>query len=118
MLNKSSDQPAHSHSLIRIFSGRILDRQSDAKFLHADKEDSDQTAGCAGGFVFVERICHIAVQLNKIRKKGILSLTALHAFMYLMSRDTVFPTRLQVRPAKTQISLRIRAVGSESSLSA
>ena len=30
-----------------------------------------------------------------------------------MSRDTAFPARLNVRPAMTQISLRIRAVWSE-----
>ena len=33
-----------------------------------------------------------------------------------MSRGTVFPTRLHEHPAKTQISLRIRAVWSESTL--
>ena len=35
-----------------------------------------------------------------------------------MSRATAFPTRLHLRPAKTQISLRIRAVWSEFPLSA
>ena len=34
-------------------------------------------------------------------------------FVYEMSRDTAFPTRLHVRPAKTHISLRIRAGWSE-----
>ena len=35
-----------------------------------------------------------------------------------LSRGTAFPTKLHVRPAKTLISLRMRAVWSESSLSA
>ena len=35
-----SDQPAHSHSLIRIFTRRILDRiAKDLKFLHVDNEE-------------------------------------------------------------------------------
>ena len=38
-----SDQPAHSRSLIRNFSGRILESQ-ESKFVDADIEDSDQTA--------------------------------------------------------------------------
>ena len=33
---------------------------------------------------------------------------------YIMSRDTAFPTRLHVCPAKTQISLHFRAVWSDS----
>ena len=37
--------------------------------------------------------------------------------VYNMSRDTAFPTRLLRRLAKTQISVRIRAVWSESSMS-
>ena len=35
-----------------------------------------------------------------------------------MSRGTEFPTRLHVRPAKTQISMRFHVVWSESSLAA
>ena len=35
--------PAHSRSLIRIFTGRIW-IANDAQFIHADNEDSDQTA--------------------------------------------------------------------------
>ena len=42
MLSKDSDHPVHSCSLIRIFTGHILDSLKDAKFLHADKEVSDQ----------------------------------------------------------------------------
>ena len=38
-----SDQPAHSRSLIRNFSGRISESQ-ESKFVDADIEDSDQTA--------------------------------------------------------------------------
>ena len=41
--NKDSGQPAHLRSLIRIFSGYIWIAK-DAKLLHADNEDSDQTA--------------------------------------------------------------------------
>ena len=41
--SKDSDQPAHSRSLIRIFTDRILIAK-DATFLGADKEDSKQTA--------------------------------------------------------------------------
>ena len=44
-------------------------------------------------------------------------LTEVIETMLSMSRGKVFPTRSHVRPAKTQISLRIRAVWSESSLS-
>ena len=36
--SKEPDQHAHSCSLIRIFTGRILDSRN-AKFLHADNED-------------------------------------------------------------------------------
>ena len=39
--SKDSDQPAHSHSLIRIFTGRILFYSKDAKFLPVDNADSD-----------------------------------------------------------------------------
>ena len=46
------------------------------------------------------------------------SVVYLHQYIvavnYTISRDTAFPTRLHVRPAKTQISLRIRAVWSVS----
>ena len=41
--SENSDQPAHSRSLIRIFTGRILNSK-DAIFLHADNEVSNQTA--------------------------------------------------------------------------
>ena len=41
--SEDSDQPAHSRSLIRIFMGRTWVAK-DAKFLHADNEDTDQTA--------------------------------------------------------------------------
>ena len=40
------DQTVHSHSLIRIFTRGILDSQG-CKVLHADNEDSDQTARIA-----------------------------------------------------------------------
>ena len=40
---EDSDQPAHPRSLIGIFTERILDSK-DVKFLHANNEDSDQTA--------------------------------------------------------------------------
>ena len=39
--SEDSDQPAHSRSLIRIFIARIL-IATNAKFLHADNEHSDQ----------------------------------------------------------------------------
>ena len=39
---ENSNQPAHSRSLIRIFTGRWT--AEDTKVDHADKEDSDQTA--------------------------------------------------------------------------
>ena len=45
--SEDSDQPAHSRSLIRIFTKRIFDRQECEGFLgffHAGNEDSDQTA--------------------------------------------------------------------------
>ena len=47
--SEDSDQTAHSHSLIRIFTERILVAK-DAKFLHAHNEDSDQTATMLGRF--------------------------------------------------------------------
>ena len=40
--SEDSDQPAHSRRLIWIFTGRIWIAR-DAKLLHADNEDSDQT---------------------------------------------------------------------------
>ena len=40
---EDSDQPAHSHRLIRIFTG-VFGIAKDSKFLHADNEDSNQTA--------------------------------------------------------------------------
>ena len=40
---EDSDQPAHSHSLIRIFNGRIL-MAKDAGLLHANNTNSDQNA--------------------------------------------------------------------------
>ena len=46
MLSEDSDQPAHLCSLIRIFTGHILDSK-DVKFLHGENKnnkDSDQTA--------------------------------------------------------------------------
>ena len=39
-----SDHTAHSRSLIRIFTGRILDSQECKISFFADNEDSDQTA--------------------------------------------------------------------------
>ena len=42
--SEDSDQPAHSRSLIRNFTGRIFLTAKNAKFLHADNEDSDQPA--------------------------------------------------------------------------
>ena len=42
--SEDSEQTAHPRSLIRIFTGRILNSK-DAKVLHTDNEDSDQTAG-------------------------------------------------------------------------
>ena len=39
--SEDSDQHAHLRSLVRIYTGCILDSQR-CKFLHADKEDSDQ----------------------------------------------------------------------------
>ena len=41
--SEGSDQPAHSRSLIRIFTGHIFDRQS-CKFSSCGKEDADRTA--------------------------------------------------------------------------
>ena len=41
--SEDSDQLAHSRSLIRIFTGSIMDSQG-CKFFHVDNEDSDQTA--------------------------------------------------------------------------
>ena len=41
--DKDSDQPAFSYSLIRIFTGCLLDSHG-CKFYHADSEESDQTA--------------------------------------------------------------------------
>ena len=34
-----SNQPAHLHSLIRIFTGCICDKAKDAKFLHTANEN-------------------------------------------------------------------------------
>ena len=107
--SKNSDQPAPSHTLIRIFTEGILDVK-DAKFLHADNEDFDQTAR-------MRRLIWVLVRgtFQKVRFR-----TFRH--MYLMvrytsvSQRTIKPTIRLVRPAKTQIRLRIRAVWSESSL--
>ena len=41
--SEDSDQPAHSRSLIRIFTGRILESEG-CKVCSCGKEDSDQTA--------------------------------------------------------------------------
>ena len=41
--SEDSDQTAHSRSLIRIFTGRILNSQG-CNFLRSDNEDSNQTA--------------------------------------------------------------------------
>ena len=43
MPSEDSDQTAHSRSLIRIFAGRFLWRANDARFFHAENEDSKQT---------------------------------------------------------------------------
>ena len=41
-LSEDSDQPSHSSSLTRIFTGLIFDSQR-CKSVHADNEDSDQS---------------------------------------------------------------------------
>ena len=66
--------------------------------------------------------------LNLIRRRGLQRPIRVSIFVqaslsehlgkYNISRGTAFPTRLHVRPAKTQISLRIRTERSEYLLSA
>ena len=58
---------------------------------------------------FVTRMEHLLLTMGIISGK---------MYVYHMRGGTAFPTVLLVRPAKTQIRLRIRAVWSESSLSA
>ena len=49
--SEDSDQPAHSRSLIRIFTGRIFMIAKGAKFLHADNEDWSDCADALGAHV-------------------------------------------------------------------
>ena len=57
--SEDSDQPAHSRSLIRIFTGRILDNQGGkVSQVHADNEDSYKTVQMRRLiWVFVRRTC-------------------------------------------------------------
>ena len=62
-LSKDSDQPMQSHSLIRIFT-RAFWIAKDAKFLHADNDDSEQTARIRGLIrIFVGRTCQKVIFL-------------------------------------------------------
>ena len=56
--SEDSDQPAHSRSLIRIFTGRFLITE-DATCIHADNEDPDQT-------VRMRRLIWVFVSSTKI----------------------------------------------------
>ena len=59
-----------------------------------------------------------SVGLNIIRNRIIHMAARCYIVLFHLSQDTAFPTKLQMSSAKTQISLRIRAVWSESLLSA
>ena len=71
--NEDSDQPAHSSSLIRIFTGCSLDSQG-CKFLHADNEDLFL---CTSRKMFEKKICLVSLPktgATLFRKRRILSL--------------------------------------------
>ena len=97
----------------------------DPHFLQADNEDSEQTGRMPRLiWVFAGRTCHF-VGFVMLRLIYYLSgavhngnNTVVMDFQINLSRDMTKPNKMSVRPAKTQISLGIRPVWSESSLSA
>ena len=94
---EDSDQPAHLCSLIRSFTGCILDSQR-CMFRHADNKDSDQTA-CVRRMirVFVGRI-YQKVRLFTLR------LTCFHFFLGIRLPPTT-PTFLILKYICTPIPL-------------
>ena len=95
---EDSDQPAHSRSLIRIFTGRILDSQTFKVSSCGQRRLSDQTARVrmlirlrwgGGGDISEGTFSHVAVDIGRAMRNRV--------FGYM-------------RTAKAQISLRIRAV--------
>ena len=114
--SEDSDQLGHPSSLIRVFACAQWVAKG-PMLLHADSEDSNHTgqmprliwvfAGRAGhfvGFVMLRLNCLVAGRSPSKEDQ--------------LSRLMTKPTKWHVRPAKTQISLGIRPVWSESSLSA
>ena len=100
---KGADQPAHPRSLISAFVVRCLDSRISLNFYIRSCKPLASFCGCAGRFLSYlvanpeNRFSHDGAHISRIMTK---------------------PTNWYVRPAKTQISLGIRPVWSESSLSA
>ena len=132
-------QPVHSRSLIRTLNGRSLDSQwhkvsscgqrrywQDCAKLHTDlNRCCAHITNKTGFFDVVDQLIltfssfHITIinmRLAKKKKKKKKKKWAV--FQLYMSQRMTKPTIRLVRPAKTQISLRIRVVWSESLLSA
>ena len=95
---------------------------NDPRFLHADNEDSDQTGRMHRLiWVFDGRTCHFVGFVMRRLKYGIDKIDKPFKFDYqsLSNEPRHYKTnKTSVRPAKTQISLAIRPVWSESLLSA
>ena len=114
--SEDSGQPAQSRSLIRFFFRSLFPKAKDATFLHAEK-DSDQYARMSRLVrVFLcmsSSSCLLWSQsssgclLLSYMSKGTFS--QVHVVHYKLSQPTTKPIRF-LRPAKTQIRLRIRAV--------
>ena len=96
----------------------------DPRCLHADGEDSVQTGWMPRlVWVFVIRACHFVGFVMR-RLNIFCSVTCMSSCYFLVPVDTIHQARhdktnkVTVHPAKTHISLGIRPVWSESSLSA
>ena len=133
---KGRYQPAHPHSMIEAFYSTIFsDFLSGQRRTRSDcalRAVSSGSSLPAPGIRAISLHWILIIRSKKSKKDP--RKRSLQVFIYLncflvpknlfricsileLSRDTAIPTKWVVRPAKTQISLRIRAVWSDSSLS-
>ena len=66
-LNEDSDQPVHSRSPIRVFTGRILDNQGCSVFMRTTKTDLSLVNSSEGTFsrVFLRHIYGLDIVIGE-----------------------------------------------------